>query len=195
MAKRVFIIHRWDGKPTSDWYPWLRKELEIRGLEVIVPEMPNTEEPKIEDWVNHLKGIVGVADKNTYFIGHSIGCQTIMRYLEILDKNIKVGGALFVAGWFYLKNLESKEVEEIAKPWLKTPIDLNKVKNSLNYLTIILSENDPYNYKEENRNKFEKELGADKTIVLKNKGHFTEDEGITELPSALNSVLELAKNE
>ena len=193
MTKRVFIIHRWDGKPTSDWYPWLKKELEAKGLEVIVPEMPNAEEPKIEDWVNHLKSIVGIADENTYFVGHSIGCQTIMRYLETLDEIVKVGGALFVAGWFCMKNLESEEVTEIAKPWLETPIDLKKVKNSLNYLTVILSKNDPYNCVKENKEKFEKELNADRVIVLKNEGHFTEDDGITELPSALNSVLELAR--
>ena len=33
-------------------------------------------------------------DENTYFVGHSIGCQAIMRYLESVDVK-KIGGVLF----------------------------------------------------------------------------------------------------
>ena len=98
--KRMFIVHRWDGTPKSDWYPWLKKELEKKGFKVEVPEMPNTSEPKINDWVAHLKKVVGKLDSKTYFIGHSIGCQAIMRFLEKEDYNGKVGNIVFVAGWF-----------------------------------------------------------------------------------------------
>jgi hypothetical protein len=27
-AKRVFIIHGWEGYPEEGWFPWLKKELE-----------------------------------------------------------------------------------------------------------------------------------------------------------------------
>ena len=37
-------------------------------------------------------------NENTNFIGHSIGCQTIMRYLETKEV-CKIGGILFVAPW------------------------------------------------------------------------------------------------
>src|SRR3989344_3577618 len=80
--KRVFIVHGWDFNPEVNWYPWLKKELEKKGFKVIVPEMPNTSEPKINAWVSYLKKVVGKLDEETYFIGHSIGCQTIMRFLE-----------------------------------------------------------------------------------------------------------------
>ncbi|MBI1972620.1 alpha/beta hydrolase, partial [Candidatus Woesearchaeota archaeon] len=134
------LIHRWDGNPGADWYPWLKKELEMKNFKVIVPSMPNTTEPKIEEWVSHLKKIVPNPDKNTYFIGHSMGCQTIMRYLETLP-HVKVGGIIFVAGWFYLKNLENDEVEQIAKPWLTTPIALSKIEGITNKITVFLSTN------------------------------------------------------
>ncbi|MCX6715781.1 MAG: NYN domain-containing protein, partial [Candidatus Taylorbacteria bacterium] len=93
--KRVVIVHRWSGGPNDDWRPWLKNELEKNGCEVFVPEMPDTEAPIIEKWVNCLSKIVGVPDSNTYFIGHSIGCQAILRYLETV--NTLVGGAIFVA--------------------------------------------------------------------------------------------------
>ncbi len=85
MTKRLFIIHGWDFNPKMNWYPWLKMELEKREFEVAVPKMPNTSEPDINAWVLHLKKVVGKLNGETYFIGHSIGCQTIMRFLEKVD--------------------------------------------------------------------------------------------------------------
>ena len=50
MKKRVFIVHGWDFNPKMNWYPWLKKELERKGFDVMVPEMPNTSEPEINAW-------------------------------------------------------------------------------------------------------------------------------------------------
>ena len=143
--KRVFIVHGWDYNPSMNWYPWLKKELIDHGFEVFVPEMPNTSEPEISSWVEKLKKEVGKVDENTYFVGHSIGCQTIMRYLETLDSDIQIRGCVFVAGWFNLDNLEGEEVEAIAKPWIKTNINLDKVRAIVKKVAVFLSDNDPYN--------------------------------------------------
>ena len=96
--KRIFMIHGWDGSTENHWFPWLKKELEKIGFKVIVPKMPDTSSPKINTWVPFLEKSVGIIDNDTFFIGHSIGCQTIMRYLEKLDNKQKIGGIVFVAG-------------------------------------------------------------------------------------------------
>ena len=179
--KRVFIVHRWSGGPSDDWRPWLKSELEKLGYEVFVPEMPDTEVPVIEKWVSHLSQIVGIPDSQTYFVGHSIGCQAILRYLE--NVNELIGGAVFVAGWFNLENLEDEEVKEIARPWIETAIDLEKIKKVLPKSTLIISDNDPYEAFEENKNRFS--LLGSKIIVLHNAGHITEGDGFTELPEVL----------
>ncbi len=188
MKKRVFIVHGWDGSPTSDFNPWLQKELEAKGFEVTVPKMPDTKNPKIETWVPYLSKMVGGVDKNTFFVGHSIGCQTILRFLETLPENKKVGGVVFVAGFFKLMHLEDNESEEIAKQW-ETPIDLEKVKSHLRKSIAIFSDNDPY-VSLDNKNKFA-ELGS-KIIIERNMSHFNEGAGITKLPIALESVLEIS---
>ena len=82
MQKRVFIIHGWDGYPDEGWFPWLRKELELVGFEIVILSMPNPVAPEIGSWVKCLKDGVGEINENTFFVGHSIGCQTIIRYLE-----------------------------------------------------------------------------------------------------------------
>jgi len=182
--KRVFIVHRWSGGSHDDWRPWLKAELEKRGWQVTVPDMPDTDAPVIEKWVAHLAEVVGTPDAETYFVGHSIGNQAILRYLEAVTQ--PVGGAVFVAGWFSLENLEDEETAAIAKPWIETPIDLGKVRGVLPKSTVIISDNDPYGMFEENKRKFA-ELGS-KIVVLPNAGHFTAEDGFTELPVALSEL-------
>lgn len=182
--KRAIIVHGWDYNPKMNWYPWLKKELEKIGFKVIVPAMPNSSEPQIEKWVSYLKKVVGKLDEETYFVGHSIGCQTILRYLEQENYNSKIPEVIFVAGWFKLDNLEDKEVKEIADPWINTPIDFNKIKQKIEKLTVFLSGNDPYGYVKENQRNFKEKLGAD-VIIEDNKGHFTEEDGIIEIPEVL----------
>ena len=99
MAKRVFVIHGWEGYPEEGWRPWLRKELEGKGFEVIIPAMPDTATPTFAKWVPYLAQTVGAADENTYFVCHSLGCITTLRYLETLKENQKIGGVVFVAGF------------------------------------------------------------------------------------------------
>ena len=172
--KKIYIIHMWEGSSKGDWLPWAKKKFQKLGYEVIVPDMPNTSRPAIKPWVEHLASLVVLPDKNTYFIGHSIGGQAIMRYLETID--LKVGGAIFVAGWFNLVNLENDKARAIAKPWIETPMDFKKIKKNLGYSTVILGRNDPWVPYQETKNEFEQKLGSE-IITLKNAGHITEDDG------------------
>ncbi|KKT29590.1 hypothetical protein A3G55_03115 [Candidatus Giovannonibacteria bacterium RIFCSPLOWO2_12_FULL_44_25] len=189
--KRVFIVHGWDGYPEEGWFPWLKKELESKNFKVFVPQLPDSANPRIEKWVPALAGTVGVADEQTCFVGHSIGCQTIARYLETLSEGQKVGGAVFVAGFFERVNLEEDfNVQETSRLWLKAPLDFSKVKSHLPKSIAIFSDNDPY-VPLDNQNDFREKLGSE-IIVEKSKGHFSgPSDGITKLPVVLESVLKL----
>jgi len=186
MEKRIFIVHRWDGSPDSDWYPWLESQLEDRGYRARTIEMPNPEAPEIKTWLAALDEAVGEADQDTYFVGHSIGCQAILRYLAVLPGDQKIGGAVFVAGWFDLIGLETEEEKEMAKPWLETPIDLEIARAAGGKITAIFSDNDPF-VPLANADIFEKKLGA-KIVIEKGAGHFA---GMEELPLALGEILEI----
>ena len=189
IMKRIILVHGWSGSPEADLFLWFKDELEKKGFKVECPSMPNADKPEIKAWVSELSKVVGKPDDNTFFIGHSIGCQTIMRYLETL-KGTKVGGAVFVAGWFNLENLETDEERLIAKPWIETQIDTEKIKKACNKFIAIFSDNDPFVPLTDSK-LFKNKLGA-KIVIEKNKGHFTSEDGVTTLPIALNAVLELA---
>ena len=182
---RAFIIHGWGGNPKGDWIPWIADQLKSKGYQVITPEMPDTDNPKITPWVNKLKEVVGKLEKSDVLIGHSIGCQAILRFLETLQIDEKVNKVIFVAPWMKLANLSGEEEWEIVKPWLKTPIDFNKVKNKAESFIALFSDNDPWVSLEDNVQIFRKNLDS-KIVILKDKGHFSEDEGINELPEILD---------
>ena len=194
MKKRIYIAHGWDGYPEEGWFPWLKKELEAKGCSVYVPQLPEAESPRIHNWVPKLTEVVGVADENTYFVGHSLGCQTIARYLESLPKGVNIGGAVFVAGFFKrLTGLDDDpDVQETASHWLCAPLDLAKVKSHLPKSVAIFSDNDPY-VPLDNQDDFRNKLGSE-IIIEHKKGHFSgASDDITELPVVLQSILKIAQ--
>jgi predicted alpha/beta hydrolase family esterase len=173
------------GNSNENWFPWLKEELLKKNIKVDVLEMPNTDYPKIEEWVGYLMNTVKEIGEETYFIGHSIGCQAIMRYLEKLPESIKIAGCVFVAGWFDLKEevYEDEEDRGIAKPWVETPINFEKVKKHTNSFIAINSNNDPYVSLDDTKI-FKEKLNA-KVIIVNNKGHICEEHGVTEFPEIL----------
>lgn len=185
MKKRAFLIHGWEGYPEEGWRPWLKKELEKRGFEVFVPAMPNANFPIQRQWVAHLQKLVSKPTKVDFFVGHSLGCITILRILERLKEREKVGGAVLVAG--FTDDLSIKEITT----FFKDKINFEKIRKACPKFIAIHSDNDPWvdlKYGDILKEK----LGA-KLIVEHNKKHFSGDDNIFELPSALEAVLELAK--
>lgn len=178
---KAIIIHGWGGSPLINWMPWLAKELRAKGIKVETPSMPNTEAPEIQHWVEKLASVIG-EDENTVLIGHSIGCQTIMRYLANVDKKVK--GVLFVAGWFTLNDIHDPQETEIARPWVETKFDIDTFKQNAGKIISIFSDDDPY-VSEENWKRFE-EFGN--IIVLNGKGHIDDP-----APEILESALKLLK--
>ena len=186
--KKVYLVHCWDGTSNDGWYPWIEQELKKYNVEVIRFDMPNTANPTIEEWVSTLNEKVDKLNEETYFMGHSIGCQTIIRYLEAKEVT-KIGGILFVAPWLDLlpEAVEDEDSYNTAYPWIHTPIDFEKVKEFSNNINCIFSDNDYFvDLKQEQE--FKQKLNA-KTIIVNEKGHISQDDDIYEL----NEILELSK--
>ena len=78
---------------------------------------------------------------------------------------------------------EGEEVKEIAKPWVETPINWKKVKKHSDKFVCIFSDNDYY-VPLSNQKIFKKELNAE-IIIQHEKGHFTEEDKVKELPIIL----------
>jgi len=102
-----------------------------------------------------------------------------------------VGGVVFVAGFFTLMNLENDEAKEIARPWLETPIDFEKVRRHTQKFFALFSDDDG-DVPVGNKELFAERLGAD-TLMEHAKGHFSKGDGVTEIPVVLEQILKFAE--
>lgn len=183
--KRAIIIHCWEEYPEYCWYPWVKKELENKGFQVELPAFPDTKNPKLSAWLSKLKEVIGEPDEELYLIGHSLGCVTIMRYLEALKVNQKIGGVVFVAG--FNENVGYDEIQS----FFETPVDLEKTKSRVkNGFVAIHSDDDPH-VDLKYADVFKEKLGAE-IIIKHNAKHFSgaieNEESCTSLPDVVLSI-------
>ncbi len=184
--KRAYIIHRWGGDSTSDWVPWLKEELEANGIAAVSPDMPNTDAPTITEWTSFLLSLIAAPDTDTYLIGHSVGCQAIVRYLAQLPDGTSVGKVILVAPWTELTKIK-EESKETARQWVETQIDWDKARAHAKGFTVIYSDTDPL-VSTDNAKYFAEKLGAN-LILEENRGHFTDGDDVTQLPVLLTEIL------
>lgn len=62
-----------------------------------VPKFPTPKNQKLENWIGIFREYEKNLDKNSIFVGHSIGCAFIFSILERL--NIKIKASFLVAGF------------------------------------------------------------------------------------------------
>lgn len=178
--KRAIIVHCWEGTPEYCWYPQTKKELEEKGFIVAVPEMPETMLPKLSAWLPKLRDVAESPDEDLFLIGHSLGCITIFRYLELLGEHQKVGGVVLIAGF-----TDDLGYEELTNFFVE-PIDFEKIKSKANHFVAINSDNDPY-VDVKYGDILKERLGA-KLIIKHEMDHFS---AITSFPDVSEVVLQM----
>ena len=184
---RVIIVHGWGASPESDWHPWIKQELELKGYDVVIPEMPNTDMPDMNEWIPYLAETIGRSTKDTILVGHSIGCQTILRYLETKKTTTTFDGIVLVAPWTHLTREATEDPESlaVAKPWLEKPIDWDYIRNKARFISIF-SDDDRHVPLSETKI-FERMLNSEIRIEHE-QGHFSQEEGIKYAPSVLEAI-------
>lgn len=181
----VYIIHGLSGHPETGWKPWLKQELEKRGYVVHIPALPNTTRPTQAEWVKFITTLITNPSADTYLVGHSLGCITILRFLESLPVEVKFGGVIFLAG--FTKDIRNPLVND----FLKDPIDWGKIKQHCGQFVDIQSDDDPIVSVEQSKI-FKEKLGA-KLIIEHDQGHYSSAEGTTEVPTLLAEILRISQ--
>lgn len=179
--KRVFVIHGYRSWPGDCWFGWLKRELEKKGFLVVVPRMPNPAKPRLKPWLSKIGQSVGVPDVNTYLVGHSLGVIAILRYLESLKRGEKIGGMISVGG-----RVLGRTSPKRAASFFKEPIRWRSIRQRCKKAVGLYSLDDPL-VSTENGRLLKTRLGA-KLILEKRKGHFSRDDKVFRLPSALKAI-------
>jgi predicted alpha/beta hydrolase family esterase len=171
MDRPLFIVPRWAGRPDTDFYPWLEGQVREsrQGItSVRTLDMPNPAQPTIEAWVGTLSRAVGPSpEPSTLLMGHSVGCQAVIRYLATLPPGRVIDGVLLVAGWWDV----DKPWESIV-PWIETPVELARVRAAARRFVVLQSDNDPFTADHaRNRGLWEERLGAE-VVLAPGARHF-----------------------
>lgn len=176
--KKALILHCWFGHPDENWYPWIKKELENRGYEVWIPDLPtmDTESPQMEPMLKKIldKNFV---DENTLVIGHSLGSVLTLRLAE----KAKFNKGILFAGWDF------NDLTEEHKSFWQNMLDHQTIKENVSNWVVPISDNDPY-ISVFQTEEMAKRLGGT-TLKLGNRGHFSKKQGnITQIPEILKYV-------
>lgn len=139
MPKIYIFCHGFKGHGNYLWFKTVKPELEKRGLKVLGPNFPNSDDPRYQPWKNTL---VSVLEENylgneIYFVTHSMGGYFLLRFLgettnEEWVKSIK-GGVLVSAP-------ATKRPEY--KPFYDEDINWEKIRSLPLSLTFIWSKDD-----------------------------------------------------
>ncbi len=176
--KRAIIVHGWRGKPTDNWFPWLKEELIKSGYKAETPQMPNSDNPALNEWLDTLLSLE--PDEDTLLIGHSLSNSLILRYLERPDSRAK--GAVLVAVWDWL----IEDLREYHQTFFEKDFDYDLIKSKKLPIIIVNSSNDPYIDFKRSKNLPHK-LNA-KFIAVENAGHFNTKSGYIKFPQLLDLI-------
>lgn len=141
---RLVVIPRWSGTPRSDFYPWLVEELARDGpfREVVIPEMPEPEEPRLSTWPAAVLSALGTDPEllsQTVLAGHSVGAQAALHAVASLPAGTRLRALVALAGWWTVD-----EPWPSIRPWIEGTADDAAVRARAETVHLLLSKNDPF---------------------------------------------------
>ncbi|UOO81047.1 alpha/beta hydrolase [Uruburuella testudinis] len=98
MTQRVFIVHGYEGSPNGNWFDWLSAKVREHGAEASALHMPDPGHPSAPAWQHKLDQHIGAPAGNTFLVGHSLGCITLLHFLS-RHRPEKIGGLVLAAGF------------------------------------------------------------------------------------------------
>ncbi len=177
------IVHDSYGSPFENWFPWLAKELEKMGKQVLVPQFPCGQNiQNYENWCTVLNAYKYLINEQTTFIGHSLAPAFIINYL--LDNKMHIRNLFFVAPFYDKINIS--EFDEVNTPFFRHA-NLEEIINLAVKRVCFISDNDPY-VPNELSIAFAKQIGAQEQIIS-NAGHFNASAGYTVFPQLLAEII------
>ena len=166
--KNILILHGAGNDSQGNWFPWLKSEMEKKGYKAWCPDLPNTESPNLEEWLDTI-----FANKDWEFneesviVGHSAGATLILRILERIES--KIDKAILVAA--SIDKGQYPEFFHYKESVTKNPYEWQKIKGSCNNFYFLASDNDPYDCGERHAKVMQENLGGE-TIIKEGQGHF-----------------------
>lgn len=122
------------GNTDYGWFPYVKKELEDLGCEVLSPNFPDGILARSKYWLPFIESLG--TNENTILIGHSSGAIAAMRYAE----DHKILGSVLVAGYHTTLGIPQEKLSGyFNKAW-----DWDSIKSNQKFIIQFNSTNDPH---------------------------------------------------
>lgn len=180
--KTAIILHGTLGSPDGNWFKWLKGELEKRGLQVWLPQLPHAEQPSLNDWYTFIQKECPFAiNKDTLIVGHSSGA---ILALIIAQNNIEKVGAIVDVSVFHDNSLQWEPNNKL----FDQQFDWDTIRQGTNKLLFVHSDDDPYvplDQAQRVANKCQAEL-----MLIPGQGHFNleKSEDCRQFPKLLELI-------
>lgn len=179
---KIYLIHGYTASSESNWFPYLKKEFESKNIEITILNMPNSQNPKLNEWNDCMDNSIDNYDENTIFIGHSLGCVTILHFL---NKNTtkKIKGLFLISG--FVEESPIPALLEFVQPIL----NYNKIiKLAKNRIVISAKDDDIINYK---YSQILAEKLDSKFILLEKGKHFIDRDNFIKFPLLVKKIKDI----
>jgi uncharacterized protein len=157
---KAILLHGKDKSSKDIWYSWLVTELNANGISCVAPDLPNADNPKINEWLSVIDGLD--PDEDTILIGHSRGGMAVLRWLE--TRKQRVTKVVLVAA------NSADIVDNTGGDFYSGPYNFADIKNYCREFVVIHSRDDSWvSYTAG----IENAVGLDaKLVTLENRNHF-----------------------
>lgn len=179
---KVFLIHGSNSSPADNWFPWLKKELENLGVEVIAPDFPKPPKQNLANWMKTFEKYLPEIDSQTIFVAHSLGPAFVLSILEKAKKPVKA--CFFVSG--FIGPLGLKDFDPMNKTFTEKEFEFTNIRATSKKFISFASNDDPYVPLEKTR-EFSREINA-KLIIVPLAGHFNTKSGYTQFDKLLEEI-------
>jgi predicted alpha/beta hydrolase family esterase len=96
MARSFLVLHGWENhRPNGHWQRWLVTELRARGELAVYPQLPNPDQPDLDEWLGAvLAEWELLPEGERVVVAHSLGASTwihaVDRYGVAADRTLLV---------------------------------------------------------------------------------------------------------
>ncbi|MFF3064752.1 RBBP9/YdeN family alpha/beta hydrolase [Oerskovia sp. NPDC057915] len=179
---RIVVVHGLGASAGNHWFGAVRDRYAPRGVAVVVPDLPRSQAPDLDVWLEALADVIGPLDEGTVLVGHSLGCVSILQHLSARRDDWRLGGLALVAGFVE----EVPGIPEVDH-FVARPLDPDAVAARTLRRHVVVADDDPV-VPRHLTEALARVLEADLTVV-EGGGHFVAGGGYDRLP-ALEDVLD-----
>lgn len=172
--KNAILLHGSSGTPDGFWLPSIKKYLENNGYEAWAPQLPKPEAPDLKIQLPFVLGN-GKFNNETIIVAHSAACPLTLSILENI--NVKIKKVILVSGYARplgkMEDESLKKLEAAAEPILQKTYNWEKIKNNVEKIVFINSDNDPWGCDDKEGQYMHEHLGGE--LIINHEGHMGSD--------------------